>query len=63
MLLTTNPRGWVMYEVSSRCEKILVNTKSCSLFGFLEASIEKNMVKKRLQIETWGLFLILGIEG
>ena len=21
MLFNTNPRGWVMYEVSSRCEK------------------------------------------
>ena len=33
----------------------------CWLFGFLAGSKVKNMVQKSVQIETWGLFLILGI--
>ena len=46
MLLTTNPRGLVMYEVSSRCEKKKIGQHLLTFWFFRGKYREKHGQKK-----------------
>ena len=59
ILFNTNPRRWGHYMGCFQQKKILVNF--CWLIVDLAHDEFKNVLKNGSQIETWGLFKILGL--